>query len=278
MADASVVAVALVPGVPHLRSQDAARWGNWAELASAARDVGERIRSLQPDTWVMMSTQWFTVLGHQFQGRPQLRGRHVDENWYDYDFGTFTYDLRVDRQLIDTWAMEAGVAGYQARVTDVDHFPVDTGTLAASELLDPARSRPVAQVSCNLYADAHDMFRIGEAGCRAARAIGRRVAVVAVSGLSTGFHDRWIAPAEEGFADAAEDAWNRRMLAALTNPDLENPLVLREEYAAAARVDSQFRALSFLAGYGGPLGRATVHAYGAVWGSGAAVITWNLGD
>ena len=68
----TLVAAAIVPGMPHLLAADAAP--SWAQLGAAVRATGERIRAAGAEVVVMMSTQWFTVLGHQ---RPCGRVSHV---------------------------------------------------------------------------------------------------------------------------------------------------------------------------------------------------------
>ncbi len=206
----AVVGAALVPGMPHLLAAEPAP--SWKLLADAARQAGRDLLAAGPDAFVVLSTQWFTVLGHQFQVDPNPRGHHVDENWYAYDYGTLDYDLRVDVELAEAWACQAEDMGFQARRTRYDGFPVDTGTVVAGRLVDPDRSRPIALVSCNLYAAAGDLGRIAEAAARAAGELGRRVAFVAISGLSSGLIQRWIEPAEDRFEDAGHDAWNRRVL------------------------------------------------------------------
>src|SRR5207244_8492981 len=95
----------LVPGVPHLLAADPAR--SWRELAAAARAAGEVLRAEELDALLMMSTQWFTVLGHQFQARANLEGTYVDENWYDFEYGTFAYRLTTHGQLTRAWAENA---------------------------------------------------------------------------------------------------------------------------------------------------------------------------
>ena len=191
----AVVGAALVPGMPHLLAAEPAP--SWKLLADAARQAGQDLRAAEPDVFVVLSTQWFTVLGHQFQVDPNPRGGHVDENWYAYDYGTLDYDLRVDVELAEAWACRAEDMGFQARRTRYDGFPVDTGTVVAGKLVDPGRSRPIALVSCNLYAAAADLGRIAEAAALAAGELGRRVAFVAVSGFSSGLIQRWIEPAED---------------------------------------------------------------------------------
>jgi 2-aminophenol/2-amino-5-chlorophenol 1,6-dioxygenase alpha subunit len=264
----SVVAAALVPGMPQLLAAEPAP--SWAELAAATREVGDRLRRLDVQAVLLLSTQWFTVLGHQVQCDARLRGTRTDENWYRYDYGHLTHDLAVDVELAHAWADAIDAAGMQARRTRYEGFPVDTGTVTASKLLDPTGAGRWAIVSCNLYADPSAMGEVARAGVRAAG--DRRVAVVAVSGLSSGLIPRWITPAEDAFENAEHDRWNRKVLDAVRAGTVTAEL--GEEYSRAAQVDSQFRAHAFLAGSGAAGGPGEVLAYGPVWGTGAAVVWW----
>ena len=271
----SVVGAVLVPGLPHLLATESAP--SWRELAAAARTAGEELRARGLDALLMMSTQWFTVLGHQFQAKPHLEGTYVDENWYDFDYGTFAYRVAMHEQLTRAWAENAGRDGFQARLTDYEQFPVDTGTLVARRLLDPEGSLPVALMSCNLYVEPQEMASLGSAGAAATEALGLRVAVVAVSGLSGGWINRWIKPSEDRLSDPQHDEWNRRMLELLRAGETARALELRDEYARESEVDSQFRALDFLYGATGGLeSPGDVRAYGPVWGTGAAVVKWSF--
>ncbi len=268
----TAVAAALVPGMPHLLAGAPAP--SWAELAAATREVGERLRALDVQTVLLLSTQWFTVLGHQVQCDARVRGTRTDENWYRFDFGHLDYDLPIDVELAHAWADAIDAAGLQARRTRYDGFPIDTGTVTASRLLDPDGHGRWAIVSCNLYADPSAMGAVARAGVRAAGE--RRVAVVAVSGLSSGLIPRWIAPDQDRFENSEHDRWNRTVLDAVrAGADVG---ALAAEYSAAAAVDSQFRAYAYLAGSGAVDGRGEVLAYGPVWGTGAAVVWWPARD
>jgi len=263
---------AIVPGMPHLLAGDPAP--SWRELAEATRRTGADLRALKPDVLVVLSTQWFTVLGHQVQLDPHPHGTRVDENWYAYDYGTLAYDLRMDVPFSEAWADAIDAAGLQARRTRYDGFPIDTGVITAQPLLDPDSALPIAQVSTNLYADAEDLSTLGACALRAAAATGRSVAFVAISGLSSGLIQRWIEPAEDRFEDPEQDRWNRRMLDLLAAGRVTDALQASTDYAREAQADSQFRALAFLAGTGCLTGPADVRAYGPIWGTGAAVIHW----
>jgi 2-aminophenol/2-amino-5-chlorophenol 1,6-dioxygenase alpha subunit len=92
--------------------------------------------------------------------------------------------------------------------------------------------------------------------------------------MSSGLTQRWIEPREDRIENAEHERWDRRILDLLAGDRLDEALALREEYARAAQVDSQFRALTFLAGTGCLDGPAHVRSYGAVWGTGAAVVHW----
>jgi 2-aminophenol/2-amino-5-chlorophenol 1,6-dioxygenase subunit alpha len=262
---------ALVPAMPHLLAGDPAP--SWAELAAATRTVGDRLRAAGVDTVLLLSTQWFTVLGHQVQCDARLRGRRTDENWYRYDFGHLDHDLAVDTELAHRWADAIDAAGMQARRTLYEGFPVDTGTIVASRLLDPRNQGRWAMVSCNLYADPSAMAAVAAAGARAAHDLGRRLGVVAVSGLSSGLTGRWIAPAEDRIEDA-HDRWNRKVLDAIRAGDRAEVLAMSPPFADAAQADSQFRAFAFLDGAGAVDRPGEVLAYGPVWGTGAAVVWW----
>ncbi|MFI6226498.1 2-amino-5-chlorophenol 1,6-dioxygenase subunit alpha [Micromonospora echinospora] len=275
MADRTgVVAGALLPGMPHLLAKEAAP--SWAALAAATRDVGERLRRLDPDVVLLLSTQWFTVLGHQFQCDPNPRGEHVDENWYAYDYGLLRYDLHFDVPFTQRWAGRVAADGMQARQTRYDGFPIDAGTIVTSNLLDPDHRLRWAQVSCNLYADAQTLADVGRAGAAAAREAGLRAAVVVVSGLSSGLIQQWIEPDQDRISDARHDQWNSRVLDLLVAGDADGALAVREDFARQAQADSQFRALAFAAGAGATDGPAHLHAYGPIWGTGGAVLSWNL--
>jgi len=263
---------ALVPGMPQLHARRPAP--SWKALADAVRATGEDLRAARPDVLCILSTQWFTVLGHQLQMDPNPTGTRVDENWYAYDYGTLSYDLRVDTDFTERWAQELEAEDFQARRTHYEHFPIDTGIVVAQPLLDPQNTLPVALVSANLYASGQDIGALAAAALRAGVQTGRSLAFVAVSGLSSALTQRWIEPDEDRIEIPEHERWNRRMLDLLAAGRVDEALARSDDYALAAQADSQFRGLGFLAGTGCLTGPADVRAYGPIWGTGAAVVHW----
>lgn len=271
-----VVAAALVPGMPHMLAGQPA--SSWADLAAGVRQVGDEFRAAGVDTVLLLSTQWFTVLGHQFQLDPNPRGQRMDENWYPYDYGRIAYDLRIDVELTRRWLEVTSSRGMQARETRYEEFPIDTGTVTVAALLDPGRQFKFALVSCNLYAEVESIAALAETGVAAARDTGRRVGVLAVTGLSAGLIQQWIEPGEDRIATTEQDQWNRRILDLLVHGQVEDALAAREQFARDAAADSQFRALAFLLGADVLASPAEVLAYGPIWGTGAAVVRWPVNE
>jgi 2-aminophenol/2-amino-5-chlorophenol 1,6-dioxygenase alpha subunit len=271
VADGAIVGAALVPGFPHLLAGQPAP--SWARLADAVRSIGECARQTGADTLAVISTQWFTVLGHQFQLHPNPHGRHVDENWYPFDYGRLEYDYRTDTALVHEWIDRTDQAGLQARPTNYEGFPIDTGLIVLNQLLNADKRYEVAQVSCNLYAGIEDIEVLGQTLASAATSTGRRVFAIAVTALSSHLIQRWITPEEDAIERRFEQ-WDRRALDLLTAGDVDGLMAIRDDYARQAEVDSQLRVLGFLRGTGALTRPATLLEYGPIWGTGAAVLNW----
>lgn len=275
MADGGVTHALLVPGLPHILARQGP--GAWRELRSAVEAAGDRVRD-EVDTWLIVSTSWFTVLGFQFQMDPHLAGLRVDENWYNYDFGEIRYDFRTDQRLTETWAGLTRAEGQDVHLTNYEGFPIDTGTAVALALLDPEGRHSVAAASMNLYAGPELMEALGRTARAAAVETGQRVGAVAISGLSSGMHQRWLTGETDSIVSDEHDRWNREMLDLLAQGRLDDARARRADYSETAAADSRFRALTFLAGTGAIGGPADVMAYGPIWGSGAAVVHWAPGS
>ena len=268
----AIRALALVPGLPHLLAGEPAP--GWAKLAAEVRTLGDHLRKLGVESLVVVSTQWISVLGLQVQVRAELAGTRVDENWYRYDFGTVGFRLHTDVVVAETWLAELQSEGFQARPTSHPHFPIDTGLVVATRLLDPEGRFCIAQTSLNLYGTPESVERVGAAATRAVIRSNRPSAIVAIGGLSSHPLRTWIDPARDAIATPKDDAANRRVLAQLTRGDAAELFRERDAVSRAAAMDAQLRCLSFLHGAGGLDRAAHVLAYAPVWGMGAAVISW----
>jgi 2-aminophenol/2-amino-5-chlorophenol 1,6-dioxygenase alpha subunit len=264
-----VVAAFVMPPLPHLvLKPDVAPW---QRLGMAATAAGEALAACRPDTIAIYSTQWIAVLDQLWQTRPRLQGVHVDENWYEW--GDLAFDISIDVTFAEACITRANQTGLRSKSVNYDGFPIDTGTIVAMHFVDPGHRRRAIVAANNIYHDWVKTEQIGRLVRAVAQDQNKRVAAVAVGGLSARMFRSPIDPAEDRFAEAADDEANRRVLAAFETGDAER---VRLEAGAAARavpMDSGLKHLAFLIGaLGERFGPATVHGYEPIYGTGGVVV------
>lgn len=268
-----VVAALLVPGSPlPLMGRDNPAWAPLVEGFAAARKV---LQAARPDVVLLYSTQWVAVLDQLWQAKPRLAGLHVDENWHE--LGNLRYDLRVDVSLARDCVKACNEAGIKAKAVDYDGFPIDTGTIVAANFLLPHGEVPYVLAANNIYHDWETTRRLGELAVAQAINRGKRVAVIAVGGLSGTMFREAVDFADDRIARDIDDIWNRDLLAKLAEGRGDEALADLPVYAREARGDMGMKHLAWLAGaLGGRLGPAVVHGYGPVYGAGAAIVEFKV--
>jgi 2-aminophenol/2-amino-5-chlorophenol 1,6-dioxygenase alpha subunit len=168
-------------------------------------------------------------------------------------------------------------AGIKSKGVNFDKFPIDTGTIVAAKFLNPDNARPLVITSNNVYHDWQMTETLGRVAAEQAEALGRKIAVVGVGGLSGSYYRHDIDIAKDSIASPTEDEWNRRILSLMERGELAELLEQCPAYAAEARVDMGFKHFAFLLGaLGGQFSGATIHGYGPLYGAGGAVVEFQL--
>ena len=268
----SVVSAFLISGspLPYVQRDNPL----WGKIAGAMETAGKALVASEPDLIAIYSTQWIAVLDQLWQTRAVLQGLHVDENWHEY--GDLPFDIRIDVEYAELALQKTAEAGIKAKGVDYDHFPVDTGSIVASNFLNPDGDIPLAITSNNVYHDWQMTRTLGRVAAETAAELGRKLAVIGVGGLSGSIYRHVIDSSEDKIADPAEDEWNRKILSMMEQGDTESLTKACPDYAAAARVDMGFKHFAFILGaLGGNFNGATVHAYGPLYGSGGAVVEFD---
>ncbi len=269
----TIVSAFLVPGSPlPFLQRDNPPWGR---LADAMDMAGVALIKSNPDTIVMYSNQWMAVLDQLWQARPHIRGLHVDHNWHE--FGELPYDIRIDKEYVHAVIQGTIERGIKSKGVDYDQFPVDTGTIVAAKFLNPDNKLPLLIGSNNVYHDWDTTLTLGQVCAGQAGKLKRKIAVVGIGGLSGSFYRHTINIQEDKIVSDAEDAWNKNILRLIEegNPDLLSQNC--STFAAEARADMGFKQLAFLLGaLGDHYAGAKIHAYGPIYGSGAAVIEFKI--
>jgi ABC-type branched-subunit amino acid transport system permease subunit/aromatic ring-opening dioxygenase catalytic subunit (LigB family) len=268
-----VVAAFLVPGspLPLMRPDNPA----WASLLQGYAKAQKALAAAKPDVLLIYSTQWMAVLDQLWQTRPRVTGIHVDENWHE--LGNLRFDIRIDTDLAEACVKASLAAGIPSKGVDYDGFPIDTGTIVANALINTDGKRPVVLAANNIYHDWDTTWRLGELAVTQAIDQGKRVAIVAVGGLSGNTINAEIDFADDRFGSGTDDVLNREFLSLLEAGDIDEILRMRETYARDASADMGLKHIAWIFGaLGNRFSQAVVHGYGPVYGAGAAVVEFKV--
>jgi 2-aminophenol/2-amino-5-chlorophenol 1,6-dioxygenase alpha subunit len=269
----TVVAAFLVPGnpLPLLRPENPP----WSRLAHGYRAAARSLASARPDVLLVYSTQWIAVLDELWKVRPTSAGVHVDENWHE--FGELRYEIKADTALAKACVEGSREAGISSKAVDYDQFPIDTGTIVANTFLNPRNQWPLVVASNNLYHGWDETRRLGQMAARLADKQGKKAAIIGIGGLSGSITRREIDIRTDANENAADDAWNRRILDLFQKGDAAEFAKLLPAYAKEAKPDMGFKHMAWILGaLGGRFYGARVHAYGPAYGSGSAVVEFKV--
>ena len=261
----------LVPGQPHVLLAPEKNQG-WASLRASYEAVGREIAASGAELILVYSTQWFSVIGHLFQTDPAPKWILVDQNWYE--LGEIPYEFRVDPEFGKLYCAICKQNGMQAATVSYHGFPIDTGTVVALKLLNPANAIPASIVSCNIYAEREETRALGVAGRAAIEQSGKKTIVVVVTNLSNRYEVADIDPANDRVSSAKDDEWNRKILEMLGEGRLEDVAQVARDFAREANADMGFKAIWWLAALMGEHNRydGKVWDYQPVWGTGNAIV------
>jgi 2-aminophenol/2-amino-5-chlorophenol 1,6-dioxygenase alpha subunit len=265
-----VVSAFLVPGcpLPQLKPDNLP----WSRIASAYQRAARALAASRPEVVVMYSTQWMAVLDQQWLTRRRSQGVHVDENWHEY--GELSFDIVADSELAHACAAASPRIGVHAKGVNYEDFPIDSGTITACKQLEiGTEALPVLIGSNNLYHSAEQTEKLGAMAVQCALEKYKRVAVLGVGGLSNAMFRDQIDIHNDHIQSSEDDQWNQRLLRQLESGDVGQLRELLPEYVSKAKVEMGFKHLHWiLGGLGGRYTSARVHGYGALYGSGAAVV------
>lgn len=268
MTTAQILA-AWVPGLPHILSPE--RNKSYSALHGAMAELGHEFKKHDVRRILYYSTQWISVLGQSVQAKPRLQGIHVDENWYD--LANLPFDFTIDTKLAADMRSDLTQSGYQARAVDYEGFPVDTGTIVADTLMNPNKI-PTSMLACCVYSDYNETKSLGSILRQTLLRQEGPSAVVVVSGLSSRYFTTEMDLREDHVRSEADDTANRKLLAAMNQGDWRAVNAMRDDYCKSVKADMGLKALGFLEGMGVAVPGQSLYtkAYGAVYGTGAAVM------
>lgn len=269
----SVLQGFLLPGVPHILLKPELNPG-WMKIRKAMDQVKTEIDRLNPDVLLIYSTYWPSIIGHQIQARPEPEWVHVDDEFHS--LGSIPYKLKIDRELALQMVETSKARKLQARAIDYNGFPIDTGSVVVSKIINPANKRPAVIVSSNIYSDRAETIVFGKAAHDALQASGKKAVAIVVSSLSNRIHDKVVDPKDDHIHSLKDQEWNQKFLEFLKEGRLEDVSQLSRQFHKEARVNkvANFKPFWWLAAVMGQTNfyEGKIYEYQPVWGSGAAVV------
>src|ERR1700679_4115715 len=105
--------------------------------------------------------------------------------------------MKIDAALAEVYVEKAKARGLQARTVAYKGFPIDTGSVVVSKLINEDNRWPAIIVSSNVYADRAETLVLGKAGREALEASGKTAVAIVISSLSNRLHTEWIEPKDD---------------------------------------------------------------------------------
>ena len=263
----------VLPGLPHLVLTPDANSG-WKKVRQAMDKVRDEIKKLDADVLMIYSTYWPSVIGHQIQANPSPEWIHVDDEFHA--LGSIPYKMKIDADLANAYVEAARARKLTARAINYQGFPIDTGSVVVSKLINPDNRLPSVIVSSNVYSDRAETLVLGKAARDALEKQGKRAVAVAITSLSNRLHEHKIDPQEDKIHSLKDHEWNQKFLEFLEAGRLEDASQLSRQFHREARVNkvANFKPFWWLASIMGQSNLYTgqVYEYQPICGSGAAVV------
>lgn len=267
----------VVPGLPHLLLCPEKK-PEWQKLNKAFQKAAQEIEELNPDVILVYSSYWFSVLGHQFQTRPNPKWNLVDEEWHE--LGSVPYELSIDADFAKENIKMAEIRGLHARPVNYEGFPIDTGSVVALKLLNPKNKFKASIVSSNVYSDRAETVVLAKSSLDALKKQNKKAVVILVSSLSNRYLDEELDFSKpERIHSQKDEEWNQKFLEFLSQGRLEDASQLSRQFHREARVTKKvvsfkpFWWLSTMMGETNKL-KGDVLEYQPVHGTGAALVSF----
>lgn len=263
----------LLPGLPHILLAPEKNAG-WKRVHEAFKAVRGEIEAINPDILLIYSTYWPSVIGHQVQAYPNPEWVHVDDEFHE--LGSIPYKMKIDSEFAKVYVEKAKARGLESRTVAYKGFPIDTGSVVVSKLVNPDSKWPAIIVSSNVYSDRAETLVLGKACRDAVEETGKTAVAIIVSSLSNRLHTEWIDPKDDKISSLKDQEWNLKFLEFLQEGRLEDASQLSRQFHKEARVNkvANFKPFWWLASVMGQnnLFKGQVFEYQPIYGTGAAVV------
>jgi aromatic ring-opening dioxygenase catalytic subunit (LigB family) len=172
-----IIAAAVVAHVPTLSRAEITP-DFQRTLVDGERALGEDLRGLKPDLWVIASAHWVSTFNWFATCQPEHKGLCVADEAPDLIPG-LPYHYRGDPQFAGALVEEWQRRSIPAARNESPHYAWDYGTFVPLSHMDPKAEVAVVGLPVVLMADHAECIKAGAAIAATAQALGRRAVFVA---------------------------------------------------------------------------------------------------
>ena len=236
-----VIASVIASHTPRMAYEDKA-WDFTLGLIEGLKEMGEELRALKPDLFVVNTTHWITTFDWVITAHDIHEGVCIAEEAPHLIPG-IPYKRKGDRSYaaaLNETLKNNELPSYE---TDTPHFHWDYGSLVPIQYLDPAGDHPVVLTPTCYASDLDENIKVGHLIDETAKAQGKRVIVVVSNALTHAIvrgPDKW--PTEENMA------LDHRFIDMVTAANVDEAIDWLPEYARTAKCEMGGRGLGVFLG------------------------------
>ena len=190
-----LIAVVVAPHAPRL-GIEARVPAFQTGLIDGLKQLGQALRGLRPDLFVVNSAHWVTTFNWYATVQETHRGVCVADEAPDLMPGT-PYERKGDPAFARAFVEELRAAGIPTLPNDSPHYQWDYAALVPLLYLDPDAEIPVVQIPTVHQSSLVEAVEVGRLLDRVAQGTGRRVCVIASTALSHALQrgpEKWPTP------------------------------------------------------------------------------------
>lgn len=240
-------------------------------LVEGERRLGERLRALKPDLWVVISTHWVSTFNWFSTLQANHDGVCVADEAPDLIPG-MPYHYPGDPVFAEALLEQWNSANIPAQRNETKNYHWDYGTFVPLSHLDPEGEIAVVGVPVVLMASLDECLRAGTAIHAAAKKLNRRAVVIASSALTHA-----LVRGREQWPTTERVQADQVVIDALKRGDIESVINGFPAYAKSGVVEMGGRAIATMLGAtrsvatdAGPLAALQFGEYAQSSGSGNA--------
>ncbi|MEM7469670.1 MAG: extradiol ring-cleavage dioxygenase [Pseudomonadota bacterium] len=273
--DHGIIASVLTPHTPRMAVAD--KVPEFIEpLVEGSKQLGDWIRSLQPDCVVLQTTHWVSTFNWYATSHATHEGVCIADEAPDMVPG-LPYQYRGDPDFASGLIGSGEVQGIPFKNNDNPHFRWDYGTYVPLKYIDPDAELRIVTIPTVILANLEECLAVGRLVDSVAKAQGKRVVFIASTALSHALvrgPSQWPTPEEQQL--------DSRLTELICAGEIDQAIGWLPEYVKAATAEMGGRVVAGFFGAASALSKTQLHGrtfgeYAQSSGSGNHSIVVSIG-